>query len=263
MNRAFQVHVNGAKSSARRIVAGLAQGSILSPTLFNLFISDLRMSPKIIVAMYADDTALLAASNRGNTIIRRLQSACNDIAKYMSDWKIKINSAKTQLLFFPLDRRRRRLPTHQLYMGGRVVERADHATYLGVLLDSKLTFAKHFNNVKIKTMRSIRALYPMLASKSRLSISNKLLIYTGIIRPIMLYAAPVWKEAAPKLKKCLQVLQNKCLRTILGKPPRYPTTTLHQRANIPLINDFINLINDDFVNSCANSDFDLIRELNN
>lgn len=47
----------------------------------------------------------------------------------------------------------------------------------------------------------------------------------------------------------LQVLQNKCLKIIFGKPTRYPTATLHQRANMPLIDDLITQMNNNFMSN--------------
>lgn len=51
--RSFHVQVSGAKSKTYNIIARVPQGSVLSPTLFNIFTSDLVIS-KCMKGMFAD-----------------------------------------------------------------------------------------------------------------------------------------------------------------------------------------------------------------
>jgi len=62
--------------------------------------------------------------------------------------------------------------------------------YLGVHLDSKLTFKKHINETLRKAYSVQKKLYPLMAKGSLLTHANKRLIYTIILRPILVYAAP-------------------------------------------------------------------------
>jgi retron-type reverse transcriptase len=56
--RKFRVSVEGEMSTSRCMQAGVPQGSVLSPTLYNLYINDI---PQIIganLSLFADDTCL-------------------------------------------------------------------------------------------------------------------------------------------------------------------------------------------------------------
>ena len=60
MDRHFQVCQGSSFSELEDIRAGVPQGSILSPVLYNIFTSDLSTRNNTLIATYADDTAILA-----------------------------------------------------------------------------------------------------------------------------------------------------------------------------------------------------------
>ena len=55
-----RVLLNGQVSMWENILAGVPQGSILSPLLFLIFINDLPINLESVVKIYADDTSLLS-----------------------------------------------------------------------------------------------------------------------------------------------------------------------------------------------------------
>lgn len=63
-NRKIYCSVNQEKSAIKSILAGVPQGSILGPTLYNLFVHEMPKQNDTILAMYADDTAILSGSPR-------------------------------------------------------------------------------------------------------------------------------------------------------------------------------------------------------
>ncbi|GFT61024.1 RNA-directed DNA polymerase from mobile element jockey [Trichonephila clavipes] len=66
-NRSFTVKINRTYSQTRSISAGVAQGSILGPVLFNLYVNDILKSTNTMLCMYADDTAILSRHKNLNT----------------------------------------------------------------------------------------------------------------------------------------------------------------------------------------------------
>ena len=59
MDRYQVVTVNGQRSSKRRVLSGVPQGSVLGPLLFVLYINDLPEVVRSILYLFADDTKLL------------------------------------------------------------------------------------------------------------------------------------------------------------------------------------------------------------
>jgi hypothetical protein len=58
----FTVHLNDTSLSPKTTPSGLPQGAVLSTTLFALYIFDMPRPPNTQLALYADDTTILAQS---------------------------------------------------------------------------------------------------------------------------------------------------------------------------------------------------------
>lgn len=141
------------------------------------------------------------------------------------------------------------------------VTQSNCVKYLGVTLDKKLIFKDHIQSTSNKAVVSSRALYCLLNKKSKLNIKNKLILYSSCIRPIMLYACPVWKNAAKTHLNKLQIIQNKNLKIIYGLHRLYSTEQLHHEKKQKLIKDTIDIQSCNFSERCRISDYAIIRGL--
>lgn len=259
--RKFRVHINDSTSDEIDIPAGLAQGTCISPILYALYVSDIPVPNKIEIALYADDTSIYTSAKRSNTIINRLNSTLRSLKIYFDIWKIKLNTAKTQSILFPFDNKRKRIPTAHLNDGQHNMDHTNTVNYLGITFDKKLTFGQHLSTSVNKANKCFRALLPLLAPKSKLSICNKKLIYASIIRPIMSYASPVWSTAANSHTLKLNILQNKILKMIFKLPRRTPTHLLQHITDFFPFNEYIQTLNSKFNLNCSLSNYQLIREI--
>lgn len=70
-DRKNKVTINSTYSEAYTPGAGVPQGSILSPLLFNIYISDFPKMKNCVQYLFADDVAITASGKRPNTIIKK------------------------------------------------------------------------------------------------------------------------------------------------------------------------------------------------
>lgn len=258
--RSFYVSINIAKSNSFNIQAGVPQGSVLSPTLFNIFTSDINIStPSCEIALFADDTAIYCSGKNPNKIISSLNAATTQLSNYCFTWKIKLNAAKTQATFFTKRKCERMLPSSMVIVDGAPTPWTNNIKYLGVYLDKSLTYKIHVEYAVERALKYIKILYSLINRKSKLSVYNKLLIYKTIFQSILLYACPIWGNCAACHKYKLQVIQNKCLKIMLNLPYSYPTSSIHKMVNVRMINDQIFKIRNNFIGKLHSSSNPLVR----
>ncbi|GFU29161.1 RNA-directed DNA polymerase from mobile element jockey [Trichonephila clavipes] len=84
-NRSFAVRVNDTHSSTKQIRA--PQGTLLSPTLFNIYINDIPKTRHTTVCLYADDTAILTQSVNENCITHFLHRHLAELEDWYKNGK--------------------------------------------------------------------------------------------------------------------------------------------------------------------------------
>ena len=79
----------------------------------------------------------------------------------------------------------------------------------------------------------------MISRGSRLSKSNKILLYRQVVRPVLTYGSVAWGTAAKSHISKLQVIQNKFLKIALNAPYRASTAEIHEETGVEYISEYI------------------------
>ena len=198
--------------------AGVAQGRLISPVLFSLYVNDIPSpSHHVELAFYADDTAIIATSRKPTLLVSYLESYLSDLQRYLSEWRIVINVSKRTAIIFSRAGRRFIQP-RPVTLFEEPIELVDTTRYLGVTLDKGPTWSPHIYQVRKKTAQRRGMLGPLLNKNSDLSVRNEVLLYKQLNRPMMDYACPAWRSAARTHVQRLQVLHSKRFRLATSAP---------------------------------------------
>jgi len=163
---------------------GVAQGSILSPALFNIFIEDLSDNLQLKAGInledllfYADDLLTLCTSQE------QLRLAIEVIRKWSEENGMLLNAKKSGIVVF-VNRLKKNIPWMKSQLEGKHRKQGvrlewvparktfegipicNKYKYLGSWLDNKLTSHTQINHIKKKTNHILIRLYPYLKQAS-------------------------------------------------------------------------------------------------
>ena len=136
-HRSQIVIVNSQASNISAVTKGIPQGSILGPTLFNLFINDINLDLKSPNKIFADDTKLYNTSANSDL----LQSDLYTLHKWSTKWQLHFNISKCKCIHFGQSN-----PQNNYKLNpdsSQTIPKCDDEKDLGVTFDKTLTFDKH------------------------------------------------------------------------------------------------------------------------
>ena len=176
---------------------GVGQGCPLSPTLFNLYINDLRNNShhtnpnavkltndvKLTCLAYADDIIIISHSALG------LQASLDCLDKFCEVWKMIINTTKTKCITF---QKKNKLNKTELFtIGNSILSNVCEFTYFGIKINASGSFRSTPESLSEKTNRACFALNNHLKFRN-IPVVIALKLFDATVLPILTNGAEVW-----------------------------------------------------------------------
>ena len=197
---------------------GTEQGHPLSPDLFKIFLSDLSpllefkhcptlSNLTISHLLWADDLILLSTKKETTQMqLKILQNFCDE-------WGIEINELKTQAMIFGNNTNTSNL-NFNLY--NKPLEIVDSYCYLGIVLHKSGSLVNAQVNLKDKAMRALFGLKRVIM-RSKLSFKALITLFDSLIKPIILYGAPLWTPTSSISKSIIKSISSQNIKNVLSK----------------------------------------------
>ena len=213
--RKIQVRVGNDTSDIHDLENGCPQGSVLSPILFNVIINTLDDAlgdvPNLSLSQFADDSAIWTKHSSPKLALKKIQSALDKIEMWSQLWGFRISTLKTRAIIF--SKRNINVGSLQkLTLFGRDIEFSDRITFLGMILDKKLTWGEHIKNLIEKCNKDLNLM--RLVSGTTYGADKKILLtlYKALILSKIDYGAQAYNSASKSLLSKLDIIQNHALR---------------------------------------------------
>jgi len=209
------VKINGKLSSSFSINAGVRQGCVMSPWLFNIYMDGVIREMKaksgglgaklgignarwwMIASLFADDTALFAESER------ELQRIVNEFFNVCKRRKLGVNGAKSKIMVFErrenevieFDKKYRVRQENEskcnIRMGGEQLEEVREFKYLGTTLCKYGSMEGEIRERAVKGRQVVGSLNRIMRSRN-VSLEVKKGLRDSIVLPTLTYGSETW-----------------------------------------------------------------------
>lgn len=217
-NRSQVTCCNNKQSDPASISIGVAQGSILGPLLFIIYMNDLSDVLEFCnVSLYADDTVLYFASKSISEIESKINSDLSRVCCWMRANQLTLNVTKSKFMLIGSNARLNKVNSITISSDGNLLEEVQSFLYLGLVINKNLTWEDHIEHIRRKINKKLGLLRRI---KSCLPLSARITFFNSFVLPLFDYGDVIWGDRSnATLMSELQVLHNKAARLILDLPP--------------------------------------------
>ena len=232
-DRFFRVRIGNVLSDRFLQENGVPQGGVLSVALFALMINDIVdvLPHSIGRSLFVDDFAIWCTSLSTPVMERQLQMAVTKLERWATNNGFRFSTAKTRAMHFC----RRRGDCHgvPLRLYGVPIPLDRTVRFLGLTMDSRLTYKEHFSLLREKCMKVLNVLKCVSRTTYGSDRATLLLLYRSLLRSKLDYASIVYDSACKTSKRTLDTIHNAALRTVTGAFRTSPTHSILAEVHEP------------------------------
>ncbi len=238
-NRTARVRFQGTLSESQPFENGTPQGSVLSPTLFNLLMEDIvsqDFSSYSTVISYADDIVLVCTRPTQHcleTDLEIIEDRCTHLG-------LKISSTKSKAMVFQTNTTKH----FRIDIQGNPIRWVTEYRYLGIVIDRGLKFTKYRDALKISLSTRLNIMRRMTSRTTGASYKVLMTYYKAAIRSIIEYGYCAIILMSKTNCALLDSFQNRAIRIATrsyswasGQTLQFVTDTdpLHIRKHIAIL----------------------------
>ena len=224
------------KLYTRALKKGCPQGGVLSPLVWNInfdpILEELNVGPVKVIG-FADDACLLITGRDHTRLVDLIQPYLDRIVGWGAQAGLKFNENKTIAVMFT-HKLTPRWQYKKIKVNGQEIPYSQEAKYLGIILDSKLTFRKHLSAKLTKAKRLLFAIKGCISKQSGPSLGLTRMAYRVLVIPVLTYGCHIFANrlGTDAIQSELQQL-NRLAALSLGSVPRSsPKITLEVLYNL-------------------------------
>ena len=219
---------------------GVRQGCILSPLLFNIFISDLPRqltnpehhnpniceNRKLGCILWADDLVLLSENEEG------LSKMITKLADYSENNGLHINADKSKGMIF---NKTGKLVRRNFKYKNLIFTTVREYKYLGFIITPSGEVTSGLKDLKSRAAFALVELRRKLGLSFRKYFDISLYLFDALIKPILMYMSDFWGCQKLQKNNPIELIQNRFLKQLLGVQIQTSTTgILLETGCVPL-----------------------------
>ena len=218
--------INNKFSSERDVIAGVTQGSIGGPLLFNLFIKDLVFFiEQCALSNFADDNNLSLSGEDKELVKSMLSSDFMIVEDLFFENYMILNLGKCYFMCIGKNVSNSEL----LNLNDLNLKNCKVVEVLGITIDRNLNFKGHIKNICRKAGQKLSAL---LRISSHINTDKKSLLYKSMIKSQFAYCPLVWMFCFRQSNNLINKVHERALKLIHQNNCNFKVLLEKQHDNI-------------------------------
>ena len=206
----------------------------LAPYCF-LYINDIINTSKTLkFILFADDTNIFYSHENLETLINTLNREIDKVSQWFICNKLSLNISKNNFIPFKPTASQNTCKNYNITIDGLSLTEVKSTKFLGITIDSNLTWNDHIHNIHTSVSRTIGILYRL---KNFISQNSLIILYNALILPYITYCNIVWGNCASTKTNQILTLQKRAVRLITNSRYLSPSNTLFRQLKTLKIED--------------------------
>jgi hypothetical protein len=164
------------------------------------------------MVLFADDSTVVVTAENLNTYESNINRTLRLVIEWLSKNNLKINLSKTKIMNFA--QRINKFPTLTVTYNGKDIDETNITRFLGLNLDSKLTWINQTESVCTKLNKFSYALYNL---RKVVNTSTVFMAYHAYVTSTLKYGIMFWGNSTKR--ELVFRGQKKCIRAVCGIQP--------------------------------------------
>jgi len=228
------------------VTCGVPQGSVLGPSLWNIFYDDLQLPVRegARIIAFADDVVVVVVAHNAKLIEQIANPTLEDIGRWMESNGLRLAPEKSECVILT---NKHSFSEARLLIQGYQIPVRRSLRYLGVQLDTRLSYNDHISSVAAGAKKAVTALGRLMPNVGGPSQSKRSLLMS-VVHSRLLYGAAIWSErvletqrnrnlllqaqrgAALRVARCYRTVSDMAALVLARMPPAFLQATSRRDA---------------------------------